>query len=418
MKKQLLFIVLISFALLNFNCKKTLTGPDNPFTLSMEDVSSTEVWLKFSAANLQKPSALTLIVNDAPRQTVTLVSSDTVLYVDSLLPNQSYKIKAVIATNNQQQTTNEVVATTMDTTSHNFSWQTFTFGAHSSSVLYDVAIIDENNIWAVGEIYMNDSLGNPDPTFYNVAHWDGIKWELKKIFYKGGIWSIETIYAFNENDIWFSGYMRYYNSQFIELPIPDILMGWTINKICGTSSIDLYAVGNGGNIAHYDGMSWKKIESGTTTNIYDVYGITGKDGNQKVFCAVSDFETPLKGVLEISNNHINTLTSNIFGNIYTAWAPNANQLYAGGHGLFIYRNNVWNKVNIDASLIYRIRGIAVNDIFAVGGSGLITHFNGVNWQNHYVEASASFKSCDIKGKTVVAVGEKNSRAIIAIGKRN
>jgi len=47
----------------------------------------------------------------------------------------------------------------MDTTSHNFTWQTWTFGEHSSSRLYDVAIINENNIWAVGEIYMKDSLG-------------------------------------------------------------------------------------------------------------------------------------------------------------------------------------------------------------------------------------------------------------------
>ncbi len=58
--------------------------------------------------------------------------------------------------------------TTMDTTSHNFTRQSFTFGQHSSSVLYDVAIIDENNIWAVGDIYMNDSLGNPDPNRYNL----------------------------------------------------------------------------------------------------------------------------------------------------------------------------------------------------------------------------------------------------------
>ena len=54
-----------------------------------------------------------------------------------------------------------------DTTSHNFTWQTWTFGEHSSSVLYDVVIIDENNIWAVGEIYLSDSLGQPDPHAYN-----------------------------------------------------------------------------------------------------------------------------------------------------------------------------------------------------------------------------------------------------------
>jgi len=60
-----------------------------------------------------------------------------------------------------------------DTTSHNFTFQTFTFGEHSSSVLYDVAIVNDSSIWAVGEIYLNDSLGQPDPIAYNSTHWDG-----------------------------------------------------------------------------------------------------------------------------------------------------------------------------------------------------------------------------------------------------
>ncbi len=99
--------------------------------------------------------------------------------------------------------------TTMDTTSHNFTWQTFTFGQHSNSVLYDVAIIDENNIWAVGAIYMNDSLGNHDPNAYNAVHWDGIKWDLKRIqFYTfcgqqhTGSYPAKSIFAFGSNDIW------------------------------------------------------------------------------------------------------------------------------------------------------------------------------------------------------------------------
>ena len=52
---------------------------------------------------------------------------------------------------------NELTVTTMDTTSHNFTWQSWTFGDIGSSVLYDVAIINENNIWAVGEINIADT---------------------------------------------------------------------------------------------------------------------------------------------------------------------------------------------------------------------------------------------------------------------
>ena len=45
-------------------------------------------------------------------------------------------------------------ARTMDTTSHAFTWQSFTFGdGGGSCTLYDVAIINDTLAYAVGEIY-------------------------------------------------------------------------------------------------------------------------------------------------------------------------------------------------------------------------------------------------------------------------
>ncbi|PID55607.1 MAG: hypothetical protein CR986_10730, partial [Ignavibacteriae bacterium] len=43
-----------------------------------------------------------------------------------------------------------------DTTFQNFTFKKWEFG-NTYSHLYDVAIIDENNIWAVGEIYTEDT---------------------------------------------------------------------------------------------------------------------------------------------------------------------------------------------------------------------------------------------------------------------
>jgi hypothetical protein len=133
----------------------------------------------------------------------------------------------------------------------NFTWQSFEFGQHSSSVLYDVAIIDENNIWAVGEIYMNDSLGNPDPTPYNAVHWNGTEWELKRIYFPTvcGSTSIasypaKAIYAFNDGEIWISSSgdkiaILENGIQINKFCLPsNVSMG--INKIWGTSSNDLY----------------------------------------------------------------------------------------------------------------------------------------------------------------------------------
>ena len=111
-----------------------------------------------------------------------LTVKDTVLYIDSLLPNQTYNYQAVLSTDTTIKS-EKVTAQTLTPTSHNFTWQTYEFGQHSSSVLYDVAIIDENNIWAVGEIYMNDSLGNADPTLYNLIKWNGTQWKPERVYY-------------------------------------------------------------------------------------------------------------------------------------------------------------------------------------------------------------------------------------------
>ncbi len=174
----------------------------------------------------------------------------------------------------------------MDTTSHNFSWQTFSLGEHSSSILYDVAIIDENNIWAVGEIYMNDSLGNPDSTIYNAVHWNGNIWELKRIktLFSGNLITVplDGIFAFSATDIWMVG----------SLPIHGDGANWTmydlrsavdpnlsLTKVWGSRSNDIYFVGRNGSIAHYNGSSWTKIESGTSIDFQDIWGIKNEDGN-------------------------------------------------------------------------------------------------------------------------------------------
>jgi hypothetical protein len=66
---------------------------------------------------------------------------------------------------------------TADTTSHNYTWQLELLGnGAGSGVFYDVAIINDTLAYAVGELYMKDSLGQDDPHAYNVARWNGRQW--------------------------------------------------------------------------------------------------------------------------------------------------------------------------------------------------------------------------------------------------
>jgi len=59
-----------------------------------------------------------------------------------------------------------------DSTTQNFTFQTYEFGdGYSSSYLNDVWIFNENNIWAVGDISPENG-----ETFANILRWNGNKW--------------------------------------------------------------------------------------------------------------------------------------------------------------------------------------------------------------------------------------------------
>ena len=178
--------VLVSFLVLvvlffSLSCNEGYDFSQAALGLDLQDFSCTEAWIEVQIGSNDKTANIYIKKNDEIIQTVNVGESETLFYFDGLLPNTTYKFDAVTYEDGKEVKSNPVTFTTLDTTSHNFTWQTFTFGQHSSSTLYDVAIINENNIWAVGEIYMNDSLGNPDPNLYNAVQWDGTSWELIRI---------------------------------------------------------------------------------------------------------------------------------------------------------------------------------------------------------------------------------------------
>ncbi len=422
------FFPIVLFLQFTTSCNTTEPPSNQTLTLKLADVSCTEAWLQLTTSNLQLPAAINILKNNSVTQTFSLSTQDSLLYIDSLMPNQSYKFKVVInTTNNPQPTTNEVLAQTMDTTSHNFTWQTFEFGQHSSSVLYDVAIIDENNIWAVGEIYMNDSLGNPDPTSYNAVHWNGIKWELKRIKTNacGGVIypPIKAIFAFSSNDILFAhidGSISHFNGVDFTNDCSLITqLNGSANKIWGISKNDFYVVSGNGFIAHYNGSSWTKIESGTVLNINDIWGVKDDTGNNLIYCSAYDFGSGgEKKLLKMEKNKIGEVNWAQNKELYTCWFNTPHKLYAGGEGLFykIYEN--WKEEVISHYFIFRVRGNGLNDIWTSGGFGFAAHFNGNSWKifNEISLVDGNYIGLTVKQNIVTLVGQETRKAVITIGK--
>ena len=436
MRKYIFFLfinlnlfLLVPLGNLLTGCNTTDPKLEPDLKLELKDVSCTEAWLQLTTNNIQLPATINLLTNNTVAQVFNLSTQDSLLYIDSLLPNQNYSFQ--VSSIQNPVSSNKVTATTMDTTSHNFTWQTFEFGVQTNvSRLFDVAIINENNIWAVGEIYMNDSLGNPDPTCYNAVHWDGQSWELKSIYYYGACSAVTyppltAIWTFDANSIVVTngGSIGWFNGTNINLDcrVNPLLTG-AINKIWGSNSNDLYAVGNNGNIAHYNGSSWTKIESGTTTDIQDVLGFKDAFTSEtSVYCAVSYvFQNGDRKILQIKSNTVDSLNWMGDKRINSIWTSNNKFFFTAGDGVFENKRGYWNQV-IDLPPYYsnNIRGNDLNDVFVCGDFGLLSHFNGSSWftyNEHYMHGILF--SVATKNNIVVTVGLDGNKATIIKGTRN
>ena len=419
----LTLLILIS---ISTSCNTTEPPSNQTFLLKLEDISCTEAWVQLTTNNIQLPATINLLKNDTIAQVINLSYKDTLLYIDSLLPNQTYKI--LVAMQQYNNVSNELSVRTMDTTSHNFTWQTRTFGGQAGScALYDVAIIDENNIWAVGEIYMLDSLGRPDPNAYNAAHWNGQSWELKKIRTNacGGVDypPIKAIFAFSSNDILFAhidGSISHFNGIGFTNDCSLITqLNGSANKIWGISKDDYYVVSGNGFIAHYQNGNWTRIESGTTTNINDAWGITNKQNNTIVYCAVSSFFTPGdKKILKLINGKVDSVNWSRDLRLYSAWTNNENILYVCGEGVFVNKFSTWSEINLQQVGTNSIRGNNLNDIFIAGDYGFKSHFNGSTWQIYNNNYLKGYSRLSFKGNIVTIAGNYQGKAIVEIGRRN
>ena len=454
-KSILLFPLVVAFLmLLNLSCKKSPTEIDQPpiiitppsLELSVDGVSCTEAWIKVKKLNDTTFLPISVKINEKEFFHGFLAAADTVLFVDSLAPRTTYTIKGIIL--DTLQAAKELKITTLPTTNHNFTWQTFEFGEHSASALMDVTIIDENNIWAVGEIYMNDSLGIRDPKAYNAVHWDGKKWETKRIttlFRESYITvTLEGIFASASTDLWVVG----------SLPIHGDGEKWTmydvrattdptlsLSKVWGTSSSNIYFSGQNGSIARYNGKSWQKIESGTDFSLSDIYG----NASGEVYSAGSKF-AEAKGIVLRRNKSgqfqtmvdggivspIELFHPKLYGRVNTLWVDENNILYTAGDFLYQYKNGIWsfvsslpeNHLGADQSYIgyiYHMRGNASNDILMCGDMNTLRHFNGESWEQLGIPFTPTrhifWRSVAIKGNIAVAVGDEGYKAKIIVLKR-
>ena len=439
MKISIALIVLAIAVLAGCN-KET---PDEPsrgtLSLRAEDASCTEAWLKASTALV--PATVALVRDNQRVKTYRLSTRDSLLIDENLLPNHlySYQIQKLGVDSGMIEMSTSVQVMTMDTTSHNWLFDPMlSLGDGSSSVLYDVAIIradpDSQLVYAVGEINVLDTNGQFRTPPYNVAKWDGKKWELSTVLFHGGYAPIRFIFAFHENDIWFGmGYLIHWDGRaFNDIDVP-AFYGAGSSKMWGSVDGRLYVVGNDGIIAYSPnrGVTWQHLESGTRLTFRDIWGATDpRTGKEEILAIASTYTPDLQGsvVLGISGNSVTSLsTDGMSPDMHGVWFVPGRGYFAVGAGIHQKRrlsDSLWSVYPPGVVTRYysaEVRGQDINDVFVVGSFGEVVHFNGRSWARYFSDIPlpvGALGSVAIKGNLMIAVGQINaSKAIILIGRR-
>ncbi len=424
-----LVLCLFSLVIIIHGCEKNATPVDqkNPhLSVTVEDVVVTEAWLQLNTTGITGEDSLILLRNDSAVFQMSPVQADTTIYDSTLLPAHSYNYQTVLKRKGFELTKSEMVnTTTMDTTSHEFQWESIEFSSpYGGGALYDVAIINENDIWAVGEIY-SDSAQPWLP--YNAVHWDGNVWELKRITYNGISWPIKAILAFSTRDVWFEAIVRWDGEKFIEIPIPNILIGYGMNKMWGIQNDNFYIVGSNGLISYHINEYWLKLDSGTELPVKDIWGVSTGSKSEIISVASTQYILNDCKVLSIVQGRVTDLTNNgLPWAISGVWFKPPHHYYIVGDGIFFSGDlngySKWIELVDDITGYFTdaIRGNDINDIIIVGAYGEVIHFNGYTWKSYLDETfmNGNLNRVAMKGDLVCAVGRKGDKAYILIGIHN
>ena len=312
-----------------------------------------------------------------------------------------------------------------DTTSQNFTFETYEFGdGNNSSYLNDVWAFDENNIWAVGYISQTEAqengvrISNP-----NIIRWDGTSWKLQP--YSGSSSGIYGIWAYDSSNIYFAigAIVKYQSGRYIETNLGNLnfSMGQSVHKIWGSSEKNIWGVGPFGTVVHYDGTSWKKIDFDTQ---WSFYNITGDKETGIAYAAARSVNTS-SALIELSDGNVKIIKT-FEGEGLTAVAMTGDKLWAAGYNILSYdikNNTITKEDSLYGYFIATAEGVSKNDVYFFGGNydgnEVMIHYNGKRFTEFKLNDDYDTMSggASTTGRITAYAGSKDARCYINIIRR-
>jgi len=229
-----------------------------------------------------------------------------------------------------------------DSTSQEFEFTSYLFGdGFNSSIVNDVWIFDENNIWAVGYFSGTDSIPAT-----NIVKWNGKKWvSMGRVFDSAGL---RGLWANDTSNIYFTSgiVLNYKDKKFEWMDFSNITFsdGQGVHKLWGSSSGNIWGIGPHGTLVHYDGISWKKIEVTKYGSNWNIYGITGNSETGIAYGENQYSETDFGILGLISSDSLPEITRHHYQN-NDSFSTNLSVL----QNRYILGGNYWQPVMYDLS---------------------------------------------------------------------
>lgn len=311
----------------------------------------------------------------------------------------------------RKDTSNIAVTKTLAATNFNYTWQEFSIGSgENPNALYGVWGTDENNVYAVGGVTIND-------TVYGIIHWDGVEWKPVKYF--GGGYAI---HGFAANDIWvIGGGVFHFNGTIWEeytFRDPVILANISYTSVWGTSSNNIYFGNSGGTIVHWNGSKAQVVY--TNPSIVQVKDMDGY-ASDFIIGVGTGMIPPLLAV-KYNGLSWDPLPLNSSWSLNAVSIVNHNHIFFGGGGIYEMKRNNTNRIFNSGFYIWDIKYNKQNGVTVASGSydGIYIN-NGLEWMNlkgQITTDETTLVSVFLINNTVFCVGSTtlDNKAKIIIGK--
>jgi hypothetical protein len=180
--------------------------------------------------------------------------------------------------------------------------------------------------------------------------------------------------------------LHYDGSAWTKMTIPPSVSSCTVVDVWGTSATDVFATMGGsyacGGILHYNGSAWSisgQIPVPDSEDVYPLYALWGNESSN-VYAAgqdgiVAHFDGADWSAVQLSNGMCAEPP------LQAIWGSSGSDIYAvDDYGTIQhYNGSAWTPTKVGDELLTGVWGSSANDVFVVGHEGKVMHYGGTGW---------------------------------------